>query len=137
MLRVAKPGGHVYLSFNPLFCSPWGLHAYHTLNMPYPQFLFSEGYLDRLLAGHGIIDLGKARTQLQPLNRWKPEQYRALWRRESCRIVSETRTRDFSGLPVILEYPESFRGLGLTLEDVTASGFAVLVQKTGAGEAAG
>ena len=134
MLRVTKPGGHVYLSFNPLYCSPWGLHAYHTLNMPYPQFLFSSGFLDRLLAGHGIVDLGKSRTQLQPLNRWKPAQYRALWRCAACRIVSENLVRDFGGLSLILEYPESFRGLGLTVEDVTASGIVVLAQKVGTPE---
>ncbi len=129
ILRVLKPGGHVYLSFNPLFCSPWGLHAYHTLNMPYPQFLFSEPFLGRLLAGHGIVDLGKARTELQPLNRWKPEQFRALWRSRECQIVSESVVREFVGVPVILGYPESFRGLGLTVDDVTISGLAVLVRK--------
>ena len=132
ILRVLRPGGSVYLSFNPLFCSPWGLHAYHTLNMPYPQFLFSEPFLGRLLAGHGIVDLGKARTELQPLNRWKPAQYRALWRRPACRIVSETVARDFSASSIIREYPESFRGLGLTPDDVTASGIVVLLRKNGA-----
>ncbi len=129
MLRVIRPGGGIYISFDPLYCSPRGLHAYHTLHMPYPQFLFSPECLERLLVEHGIVDLGRTRTQLQSLNQWRLTQYRALWRREGCQIVSEVRVCDWSGLPIVLDYPECFRGMGLTLDDLTVSGLSVLLRK--------
>ena len=47
MLRVTRPGGIIYLSFGPLYFSPWGLHASRRLPMPYPQLLYSEETIQR------------------------------------------------------------------------------------------
>lgn len=38
IVRVCKTGGYIYLAFGPLYASPWGLHAYSTIHMPYSQF---------------------------------------------------------------------------------------------------
>lgn len=34
LVRVTRPGGAVYLDFDPLYASAWGLHAWRSLRMP-------------------------------------------------------------------------------------------------------
>jgi len=129
LLRVTRAGRLMYFKFNPLFCSPWGMHAYRTLRMPYPQFLFSEVTIERKLDELGIFDLGKKRSELQTLNRWKPEQFKSLWTRPDIEIVSCNWHRDEAHLDLVLEYPECFCGRGLTLDDLVISGVTVLLRK--------
>jgi SAM-dependent methyltransferase len=129
LLRVTRAGGRMYFKFNPLYCSPWGLHAYRSLRMPYPQFLFSEGVIERKLRELGICDLGKMRTELQTLNRWKPEQFKSLWTRPDVEIISCCWDRDKAHLDLVLEYPECFGGRGLMLDDLVISGATVLLRK--------
>jgi hypothetical protein len=119
----------MYLKFNPLYCSPWGLHAYRSLRMPYPQFLFSEVTIERKLGELGIWDLGKMRSELQTLNRWKPAQFKCLWTRPDVEIISCHWDRDETHLDLALEYPECFRGRGLTLDDLVISGVTVSLRK--------
>jgi SAM-dependent methyltransferase len=59
LIRVCKPGGFIFLEFGPIYHGPWGLHAYRSLHMPYPQFLFTEEFTLKKLADLGIYDLGK------------------------------------------------------------------------------
>jgi SAM-dependent methyltransferase len=128
-LRVTRTGGLVYLQFGPLFCSAWGLHAYRTLRMPFPQFLFSEPFIEQRLQELGIWDLGKLRTGLQPLNRWRPVQFHQLWRSTSCRIIREVAGEEVTGLDLVREYPEAFRGRGLLWVDLVTSWIAVTLQR--------
>lgn len=129
MVRVCKPGGLLYFEFGPLYASPWGLHAYRTLKMPYPQFLFSMDFILIKLHELGIWDLGKERTELQPTNGWRYEQFRQLWRKSGCDIITEKDYRDASHLELILQYPECFRGRGLTFDDVTVQALFVTLRK--------
>lgn len=129
MIRVVKPGGWIYVEFNPLYGSPWGLHAYRALRMPYPQFLFSEEFVKRKLEEIGIWDLGKKRTELQFLNRWRPSDFDRLWDRSDCKVVARKKSLDKSELEVVLEFPEAFRGRNLTLEDIIVSGITVTLKK--------
>jgi SAM-dependent methyltransferase len=127
--RVVKPGGWIYVEFGPLYWSPWGLHAYRTLRMPYPQLLFSEKFISEKLQETGVWDLGKRRTELQFLNKWKINQFDRLWDQPTCKIVSNSRTVDTSELGIVLQFPEAFRGRGLSAEDLTVSAVAVSIQK--------
>jgi hypothetical protein len=98
--------------------------------MPYPQFLFSEAFIQRKLQQLGIWDLGKKRENLQPLNRWRLAQFEALWSDSMCEVME---SRYFRASPqhtdLVLRYPESFRGLGLEYEDVTIQSLRVLLRK--------
>lgn len=129
LIRVCRPGGYIYLEFGPLYASPWGLHAYRTLRMPYPQFLFSQRFIDKKLEELGIVDLGKSRTSLQPLNRWKVLQFEELFKHPSCSIITNNCYTDISHLEMIIEYGKAFSGRGLTFEDVTTNVISVGFKK--------
>lgn len=127
-VRILRPGGYVWLDFNPLYCSPLGLHAF-SFRMPYPQFLFSADTIRRKLDDLGLHDLGCERQQLQPLNQWRPDQFRRIWKRIDCDIIRATETIDSQHLNVVLKYPQAFRGRDLTIDDLTVSGMHVLLRK--------
>lgn len=129
LLRVCKPGGHICLEFGPLYNSSWGLHAYRTITMPYSQFLFSQKKLLFKLNQFGIHDLGKSQTVLQPLNKWSVEQFCSLWNTPVCEIIWLKKIKDFSNLKIIINYPKSFTGLALTLEDVTTNALCAILKK--------
>lgn len=129
IVRVCKPGGWIYIEFGPLYASPWGLHAYRALRMPYPQFLFSASFISQKLQDIGISDLGRERTALQYLNRWTPSQFCSLWRSEAVEVVRNVQLPDRAGLSLIGKYPHSFQGRGLSLEDVTVATVCLVARK--------
>jgi SAM-dependent methyltransferase len=129
IVRVTRPGALMYFDFGPLYCSPWGLHAYRSLRMPYPQYLFSSVFVNAKLEELGIWDLGKARSELQTLNRWTKSQFGSLWTSSKVERVELRPISDEEHLSVILQYPECFCGRGLTFQDVTCSGIMVTLRK--------
>lgn len=135
LLLACQPGGLLYLEFGPLYCGPWGLHAYRTLYMPYPQFLFSEQFLSRKLESLGIEDLGSRRTSLQHLNRWRAAQFRELWNRSGCELLRcHVNLLDVQYLRMVKSFPKAFRGRGLTLEDLLTQSLSVLLRRPTRGE---
>ena len=131
MIRVTSDDGLLYLDFGPLYCSPWGLHAYRSIRLPYPQFLFSSTFTYAKLKKLGIFDLGAPRAELQKLNGWKPTQFSELWNRANLEIVALRLVSDEEHLNVIIEYPESFQGRGLSFQDVTCSNIIIAARKRG------
>jgi hypothetical protein len=129
MVRVTKPNGLIHIDFGPLYNGPWGLHAYRTIRMPYPQFLFSEEFLNDCLEKVGIWDLGKPRDKLQYVNQWSVNDFQMLFENIGCEIRSFTVIHTDVGLPVILAYPESFRGRGLSLDEVISTNLIVTLVK--------
>jgi len=77
---------------------------------------FSEKFVQRKLDEVGIWDLGKRRTTLQYLNRWRVRQFEQLWQRNDCEIVARNLNTEESGLSLVSRFPECFRGRGLTVE---------------------
>lgn len=127
--RITKRGGLVYLNFDPLYCSPWGLHVYRTLRMPYPQFLFSQEFVQEKLDELGIWDLGRKRQSPQYVNEWRLAQYEALWKRSDCVVIESKTTEHYSWLNLVLKYPRSFHGRGLLPQDLIQSQVAVAIRK--------
>lgn len=128
MARILRPGGIIWLDFNPLYASPLGLHAF-SFKMPYPQFLFSDAIIQSKLKALGLNDLGHEMEALQPLNRWRPKQFRDLWHRNDCNIIEYNETTDFSHLNLVLQYPQAFRGRNLSLDDLTIAGMRIILSK--------
>lgn len=128
MVRILRPGGFIWLDFNPLYASPLGLHAF-CFRMPYPQFLFSDGIIQSKLKALGLNDLGHEMEALQPLNRWRPQQFRDLWHRSDCNIIEYNESTDFNHLDLVLQYPQAFRGHNLSLDDLTVAGMCIVLQK--------
>ena len=130
MVRVLRPGGYVFLDFDPLYASAWGLHAWRSLRMPYPQFLFSDDFIETKIRELGLYDLGKKLTSLQPLNRWRVDQFRDLWKRSGCQVVSLLEMKNTSELAIVEKFPESFRGRGLVLDDLVVHGIRVVLRRS-------
>ena len=128
MVRVLKPGGLILIDFNPLYASPLGLHAF-CFTMPYPQFLFSDEIISLKLKSLGLNDLGKVMDALQPLNRWRIQQFRALWRRSDCEIIEYNEIKNSNHLDMVFKYPQAFRGRGLLSDDLVVEGMRVVLRK--------
>ena len=130
IFRVCKKSGMMYFNFGPLYSSPWGLHAYRTILMPYAQFLFSKQFLQRKFKDLKICDLGKEREALQPLNEWKVEQFKSLFSdNDLLDLLEFVRSKEDSCLDIIKKYPRAFQGIGLTYEDVITQGLTVSIKK--------
>ncbi len=130
MLASLRPGGHLFVEFGPLYAGPWGLHAYRMLPMPFPQFLFSENFWqDRLRESGGVKDLGQDLGDLQPMNRWTVTQFEALFAGAGCDVLLMERISAQDHLDLVVRFPSSFQGRGLTLDDLTTHGLRVLLKK--------
>jgi len=104
--RVLRPGGHVYLHFGPLYFSPYGLHAYRQIPVPFCHLLFREEDLHRWAAERELPH------QWPFVNGWTLKQYRALWRSlESQFVVTDYReyTTGGVGVELVNRYPHCFK----------------------------
>lgn len=135
LLRLCRPGGFIALKWGPLYASAWGLHAYKTMPIPYAQFLFSAPFIEHKLRLLGIDDLGTVRDALQPLNRWRAAQFRALWQRSDLTVLAYDATHEYDHLGLVTRFPAAFTGQTLTFEDLTVKNLRLLLQKTGAHDA--
>lgn len=126
MVRVCRPGGHVMLSFGPLYASPFGLHAW-SIPLPWPQYLLSERLREQALHSQKLNDLGSVLDELQPTNGWLIKQYRALWAESGCEIERMTEEEDHRFLDLVLEFPEAFRGRGLDFEDLVKNSIEIVL----------
>jgi ubiquinone/menaquinone biosynthesis C-methylase UbiE len=128
LVRVCKRGGYIYIEFNPLYCSPLGLHAFSFL-MPYPQFLFSPTLIEAKVKELGVKDLGQQFDRLQPTNKWRVARFRELWHGSACEVLSLVEEREERHVGVVTEFPRAFRGRDLTVEDLVVQGVSVLLHK--------
>ena len=128
LVRICRRGGYIHIDFNPLYCSPLGLHAFSFL-MPYPQFLFSPPLVEAKVQELGVKDLGKDFDCLQSTNKWRVAQFRDLWRGPACEVVSLVEEKDERHLGVVVEFPRAFGGRGLTAEDLIVQGVSVLLRR--------
>lgn len=127
--RVCRVGGHLRLDFGPLYNSAYGLHAYRTLPLPFVQFLFAEELIEEQLQRLGINDLGRTRNNLQDLNRWSLERFRALWDAPGLEVQREQLVPEYTGIDLPLRYPDAFRGRSLNVEELTTSRIDILIHR--------
>ncbi|HBR15689.1 MAG TPA: hypothetical protein DD723_09180 [Candidatus Omnitrophica bacterium] len=129
IIRVCKKGCQIYIEFDPLYTSPWGLHANRALHMPYPQFLFSEEFFLKKIKEIGHFDIGRKMDTIQPLNKWRVDQYDRLWQECGCQIVFYKKSWHLQYLKMIKDFPEAFQGRGLTYDDVTTNMLRIALRK--------
>lgn len=127
--RLCRPGGTVHLNFGPLFASAWGLHAYNAIKVPYAQFLFSEEFITAKIKQLGNFDLGRRMDVLQPLNRWRLDDFLRLWRHDQWRTRGLRLWGPANLLKVVREYPEAFCGRGLGYRDLVTQAIVVTLQR--------
>jgi len=123
--RVLRPGGRLYLDFGPLYFSPFGLHAYDVISVPYCQLLFAPETLTDFLDRHGHPPLSDY------VNGWSIERWRTLWRTYENRLdrLDYMEQRDLTGLGLISSYPSCFRGKTESFENLMVSHLRALFSK--------
>ena len=129
LIRLVKPGGWIYLHFGPLYASPWGLHAYRSLKMAYPQYLFSEAFIKCKLETLGIYDLGERRQGLQFVNKCTFRDFEAMTHSHEL-LTRVHRSHDRSQLAMVKAFPEAFQGRGLTYDDLVVNSLKIIARKT-------
>lgn len=125
-LRVARPGGYIYLEFGPLYYSPYGEHAYHSIPVPYCQFLFTEEQINGCAAKNN-----RAVIDFTHVNRWSLEQYRALWDKYAHALekVSCYESVDLTHLNLIETYPSCFKSKSRYFDNFIVDTVRVLFRK--------
>jgi SAM-dependent methyltransferase len=126
--RVVRRGGVIFLQFGSLYMSPFGLHAYRSITIPYCQFLFPRSLMDEFVDERGLPPI-----DYDQVNCWAPEDYRKLWRQQSSFLKTLTyrETTDLSHVGLIREHPSCFRSESESFEDFIVSGIRVLFQRAG------
>jgi len=129
LTRLCRPGGTAYFEFGPIYASAWGLHAYTTLKMPYAQYLLSEAFISRQIGELGISDLNREMFTLQPLNKWRIDDFMRLFCSPGWRIDNVTTGGPAEFLPLVRQYPEAFRGRNLSFEDIVTQWIMIALRR--------
>ncbi len=127
-LRVTKNGGYIYLEFGPLYDAPYGEHAYHSITVPYCQFLWSKSQLTEFCIQHKLKPI-----DYEQVNGWSLQQYRELWEKYSSRLtaVDYHERKNLAHIDLIRKYPSCFSKRSRKLEDFTVTEICVLFKKVG------
>jgi SAM-dependent methyltransferase len=136
-LRMTRPGGLIYLTFDPLYYSPWGLHAARRLGFPYPQILFNDGTIQQFVDEKadeivGTYDPSSDRTKIGPqLNRWTVEQYRQTFKRRKAalKIIFYAERTSLAGLGMLATHLSLFKANSQSFSNLTTNGITILARK--------
>jgi ubiquinone/menaquinone biosynthesis C-methylase UbiE len=124
-IRVVKKKGYLFLSFEPIYTSPWGLHAWKTIPIPYCQYLFPEMLIDEF-SNKKSLHLRKSQ-----LNKWSIEDFRKLWVRYSNRleIVKYDEFININHLDLVMKYPSCFKSKTDGFDNLIVKKVSVLFKK--------
>jgi SAM-dependent methyltransferase len=124
--RVLRSGGYLYLFFGPVYTSPYGLHAYRQIPVPYCQYLFADEDLRAFASSHcggtpwpyvnGVSVTGYRRLFAKETRRFEPLYYR------------EHPTGGV-GAELIAAYPSCFKGRVPAFDDLLVSAIEVCLRK--------
>jgi SAM-dependent methyltransferase len=124
--RVLRPGGHLYLIFGPVYTSPYGLHAYRQIPVPYCQYLFTEADLKTYAASEGLP------TAWPYVNGFSVTAYRRLWAQQTTRfeqLYSQEHSSGGVGAELITRYPFCFRSKVPAFDDLFVSAVEICLRK--------
>jgi len=124
--RVLRSGGYLYLSFCPVYTSPYGLHAYRAFPLPYCHYLFKEEDLKQYAMTHGLT------LDWPYVNGFTVTQYRDLFAEykdkfETC-FYKEYPTGGI-GAEWIRRHPSCFKGKVADFNDFFVSCIEVVLRK--------
>jgi SAM-dependent methyltransferase len=124
--RVLCPGGYLFLLFGPVYTSPYGLHAYRQIPVPYCHFLFAEGDLRAYAAGKGLP------AEWPYVNGVSVTAYRDLFAKQAARfepLFYREHPSGGVGAELIAAYPSCFKGKVPDFGDLLVSGIEVCLRK--------
>lgn len=125
-IRVVKKGGYIFLSFGPLYYSPFGEHAYYSITVPYCQMLFPKDLLNDFTTQNGLTVI-----DFNHVNGWSLEDYENLWRKNNNRlkIVKYEKYYNLKHLNLIREYTSCFKSKSNSFNDFIVSTIEILFHK--------
>lgn len=125
-MRVVKPGGYLFFSFGPLYLSSYGLHAMHSVRIPFCQHLFRREDLDAYIAENKL-----GRIEYETLNEWTATRFRSLWHGyEPLAVITHYREiPDLHGVELIREFPSCFKDKVPAVEDLFVAIIKIALQK--------
>jgi SAM-dependent methyltransferase len=124
--RVLRPGGHLYLLFGPVYTSPYGLHAYRQIPVPYCQYLFTEEDLKTYATSEGLP------TAWPYVNGVSVTAYRRLWAQQTTRfeqLYYREHPTGGVGAELIARYPFCFRSKVPAFDDLFVSAVEICFRK--------
>lgn len=126
-LRVTRPGGVLFFSFGPLYRSSYGLHAMHSITVPFCQFLWERPVLDAFIEERGL-----GRIEYETLNEWTIQQFRGLWGRWQSWGLNEVyrEVPSVHGIDLVSENPSCFRGKVDRFEDLIVAVIEIAMRRT-------
>lgn len=126
--RVTMKGGYVYSNFGPIYTSPYGLHTYRSIPIPYCQFLFPDEILDCVRAQKGVKPLAEHKKELNMLSLI---DYRLIWKNCSNQLkrMYYQEVIDDSHLNLVKEYPNCFKSKTRYFDNLRVSSIEILFKK--------
>jgi ubiquinone/menaquinone biosynthesis C-methylase UbiE len=126
-IRVVKPGGTLYFSFGPLYRSAYGLHAMHSITIPYCHHLFQRSDLDEYIDARSL-----GRIEYETLNEWTLKQFRNLWKSVTpwAETLMYREIPSLHGMPLIEKYPSCFRSKVESFEDLLVAVIEIAMRRT-------
>lgn len=124
--RVLRPGGDLYLFFGPVYTSPYGLHAYRQIPIPYCHYLFAEADLKAYAQREGLP------IAWPYVNGVSVTDYRRLWADQGSRFERLYYLEHPSGgvgAELIAEYPFCFRAKVPAFDDLLVSAIEICLRK--------
>lgn len=128
-LRLLKPGGFMFLSFNPQYCAAYGFHAYKSVAIPYVHFLFQLKDLKTYIANKKLADISYSENNL---NKWSLSAYRSLWNKHADKyeFINYIEMPDYNGINLIHSYPSCFKSKSVVFDDFIYSGIRIVIRKS-------
>ena len=124
--RVLRPGGYLFLMFGPVYTSPYGLHAYRQIPVPYCQYLFQESDLRAYAAREGPP------AAWPYVNGVTVSAYRDIWAEQSSRFEAHAYVEHPTGgvgAELIAEHPSCFRRKIPAFDDLLVSAIEICLRK--------
>ena len=124
--RVLKPGGHLYLSFGPVYTSPFGLHAYRQIPVPYCHYLFADEDLRAYATREGLA------TSWPYVNGVSVTSYRRIFEERAARfdrLYYREHPTGAVGAELITRYPSCFRARVPLFDDLLVSAIEICLRK--------
>lgn len=126
-MRVVKKGGYIFLSFGPLYYSPFGEHAYYSITVPYCQILFPKDLLTDFTSQHGLMPI-----DFNHVNGWSLDKYESLWNKHKndLKTINYDKYYNLEYLNLIRDYPSCFKGKSDNFDNFIVSTIEILFKKT-------
>jgi SAM-dependent methyltransferase len=125
--RILRPGGRAYLSFGPLYFSPYGRHAYRQIPIPYCHLLFDEDAL------HQWAETNRLPHDWPFVNGWSLRRYRALWRSlpSGLEVVAyREHATGGVGTELVARHPQVFRSRVDDFDELLVAHVEVTLRRT-------